>query len=239
MAEEYRVSPRDEAIEKIEGYIWKNQLKSNAKLPSERDLCEMWGVSRSTLRAAILRLIDEGRLYNRLGSGTFVAPPKVLRTLQDLRSLEEYTQEYGRVLTSRVISMNLMEGNKKVCQKLHIPLGRRIFELTRVRYFDEVPGSLDFSYIEAERFPRIECFDFARESFYAVLKGEYGIHITGGEEKIGVTYASAAEASHLGMAVESPLFFISGIVWDEQEIPIEYFKSVARPDRVRFASTLR
>jgi GntR family transcriptional regulator len=234
-----KVSPRDEAAENIEGYIADHKLEPHSKIPSERDLCEMWGFNRTTLRSAISRLIEEDKLYNKLGSGTFVAPPKVVRNLQDLKSLAVYTHEYGSVLTSKVISMNVIESNKKISQKLHIPLGRKIYELTRVRFFDNAPTSLDTSYIEFERFPRLESFDFAVESFYTVLKREYNVKIVGGEEKISITYASVVEGNLLSIPVETAVFYLNGIIWDEEEIPIEYFKSIVRSDKVRFASVLK
>jgi len=199
----------------------------------------MWGFNRTTLRSAICRLIEEGKLYNKLGSGTFIAPPKVVRNLQDLKSLAEYSQEYGSVLTSQVVSLKVIESNKKIAQKLRIPLGTKVYELVRIRAFDDEPTHIDTSYIEFVRFPRFEGFDFSKRSLYTVLKTEYDIKIVGGEEKIGITYASTLEAKLLSIPVETAVFFLNGTIWDEKEIPIEYFKSVVRSDRVRFASVLK
>ena len=50
---EHRVAPGVEAIEKLEDFIVVNRLAPNTRIPSERDLCEMWGISRSTLRQAV------------------------------------------------------------------------------------------------------------------------------------------------------------------------------------------
>jgi GntR family transcriptional regulator len=239
MMEELKVSPRDEAAENIEGYIALHKLLPHTRIPSERDLCELWGFNRTTLRSAICRLIEEGKLYNKLGSGTFIAPPKVVRNLQDLKSLAEYSHEYGSILTSQVVSLTVLESNKKIAQKLRIPLGRKVYELVRIRAFDDEPTHIDTSYIEFERFPGFERFDFSKESFYNILKTEYNIKIIGGEEKIGITYASALEAKLLSIPVETAIFFLNGFIWDEKEIPIEYFKSVVRSDKVRFASVLK
>lgn len=43
---------------------------------SERQLCEQYGVSRTTVRQAIARLVQEGLLYHVKGKGTFVRPPE-------------------------------------------------------------------------------------------------------------------------------------------------------------------
>ncbi|MEE2740372.1 MAG: GntR family transcriptional regulator, partial [Pseudomonadota bacterium] len=64
-------------------------------LPSERDLSEMAGISRVTVRKAIEQLIEEGVLFRKQGSGTFVArrieaPASVLSSFtHDARSRGE------------------------------------------------------------------------------------------------------------------------------------------------------
>ncbi|MBQ7736208.1 MAG: FadR family transcriptional regulator [Oscillospiraceae bacterium] len=45
------------------------------KLPSEAQLCEMFGVSRSSVRAAIQRLLAQGLVETRVGIGSFVRIP--------------------------------------------------------------------------------------------------------------------------------------------------------------------
>ncbi|HMJ95715.1 MAG TPA: GntR family transcriptional regulator [Thermoleophilaceae bacterium] len=49
------------------------------RLPSERELCEEFGVSRAVVRPALDILERQGHIVRVQGSGTFVAPPK--RTL--------------------------------------------------------------------------------------------------------------------------------------------------------------
>jgi GntR family transcriptional regulator len=237
--EEFRLSPRDEAAEKIESFIIKNKLQPHTKIPSERDMCELWGFNRTTLRSALKRLLEEGKLYNKLGSGTYIAPLKVVRNLQDLRSLAEYTQDYGSVLTTKLLSLSALEANKKISQKLHVPLGTQIYELVRIRSINDEPALIDTVFIEYDRFPNFDQIDFSKKSLNNVIRTEFGIRIIGGEEKIGITYTSSYEAKILGIAVETPVFLLTGNIWDENEEPITYFKSVVRADKVRFASVLK
>ena len=75
--------PREEATELIECYIRRMDLQPYERLPSERELCQLWNLNRSTLRNAIRKLTEEGRLYSVKGSGTYIAPSKLERNLQD------------------------------------------------------------------------------------------------------------------------------------------------------------
>lgn len=45
--------PREQALEQIMAYILENKLSADDKLPPEREMCQMWGVNRCTLRSAI------------------------------------------------------------------------------------------------------------------------------------------------------------------------------------------
>ena len=61
MNKSYKSRPRNEATERIEFYISSNNLPPYSRIPSERDMCEMWNINRTTLRSAIRRLINEGK----------------------------------------------------------------------------------------------------------------------------------------------------------------------------------
>ena len=84
--EHFQHKPLIEAVERIESYINGNILPPTTGFQASGDLCEMWEMNRTTLRSAIRSLIDEGKLYNKVGSGTFVSEPKLTRNLQDMQS---------------------------------------------------------------------------------------------------------------------------------------------------------
>ncbi|GMQ61527.1 GntR family transcriptional regulator [Vallitalea maricola] len=239
MIEEYRSTPRDEATEKIECFIIKNNLQPHTKIPSERDMCEMWGFNRTTLRSAIKRLIIDGKLYNKKGSGTFVADPKIERNLQDLKSLTELINVRGNKLSSKVISLKVMECNKQISKKLHISLGSKVYELVRLRSINNEPTFMETSYLDYNRFQNLDHYDIVKESLYNILKSEYKVNIIGGEEKIGITYVNSFEAELLNIEEDTAVFFLNGVTWDENNIPLEYFKSLVRADKVKFSSTLK
>ncbi len=76
----------DIIIEMIE----EGNLQEDDRLPSERELCETYDVSRSTVRQAIQELEKEGYIYRLHGKGTFVSPE---RFKQDLLEFYSFTEE--------------------------------------------------------------------------------------------------------------------------------------------------
>ena len=239
MIRDYRSRPQDEATEKIEWLISKNQIKPHVKLPSERDLCELWNLNRTTLRSAIKRLIAEGKLYSKKGSGTFVAEPKIVRNLQDSQSITELLADQGRDFESKVLSFRLISCTKPLSQVLHVPIGQGIYELIRLRMLEGEPLMLERTCLSEERFLGLIQVDFEKESLYEVLKNRYGVVIFGGEEKVAMTYAGKNEAEQLNLTEGTALFYLDGVAWDEKEEPIESFQSWVRADRIQLFSILK
>ena len=59
--------------EMLQNKIEQGTYFSHQKLPSERDLCQHYNLSRMTARRALKELIAEGFAYTRIGKGTFVS----------------------------------------------------------------------------------------------------------------------------------------------------------------------
>lgn len=238
MEQRQQIRHRDEAVELIECYLLSHNLAPHGKLPGEREMCEMWGLNRTTLRAAIRRLIEMGRLYSLKGSGTYVAPPKLERNLQDAKSTTESVRGSGHKLKTRVLEAQIVEASQYVAEKLQVPVGRNVFRMRRLRIMDGIPYMIETNYVNLDLCPRLIDYDFSDESLYRVLS-YHGIYPTQGYESVGITYATESEAKYLQVSEGGHLFFLTGVAQDSNGIPVEYFKSVARSDKVRFSSVLR
>lgn len=82
-----RVRLREQIADHIQSLIAAHQLQAGAQLPSERELAQLLGVSRHTVREAIGALIERGIIVMKAGSGTFVAD---LQPASITDSLERY-----------------------------------------------------------------------------------------------------------------------------------------------------
>lgn len=67
-----QVTSSEEVVTRLRGMIQRGELCAGDRLPPERDLAKLLGVSRPTLRAGIRSLIAVGALQSKQGSGTFV-----------------------------------------------------------------------------------------------------------------------------------------------------------------------
>jgi len=238
MNRKHAISSRDLATELIEGYIIDNDLQPDDRLPSERDMCAMWDLNRTTLRNAIQRLVDTGVLYCKMGSGTYVAKPKLVRNLQDVYGFSEAVRLAGRVPGARMVYAVLREADKTVMRNLHVPLGTKIFDTKRVRLIDGVPCSIETTIVNTKNCKGIEQHDFGREALFDVLREAYGIRVTSGDERISITTLDASEAELLGMEEGHPAIYKSGVMMDANDEPIICYHTTALSEYVRYATEM-
>ena len=217
-----KIRPQDMAMEQIQWYIQENQLKPHTQLPSERELCTMWQMNRSTLHTAIQQLIEERKLYSVKGSGTFVAPPRLVRDIKGIQSTSEAMRKTGYFLWTEV---------------LQIKEGDKVFHLYRLRIRNNVPLMIENSYINYEQCEGLEAHNFAEESLYKVLR-DLGILLTKGTEKVEITFATEEEAKLLKVEEGQYLYYQSGVVNDDRGVGIEFFRIMARPDQVQYTNVL-
>ena len=88
---------------KIEEAIRQKKLVPGTKLPSERELCESFAVSRTALREALRRLSARGLISVRKGSGMFVSE---IKTEDAIKSLNLYYDlKFDSNLISQIIEV--------------------------------------------------------------------------------------------------------------------------------------
>ena len=233
-----KTAPLMEAIEKLEDFIIVNRLKAHTRIPSEKDLCDLWGVSRSTLRQAVDELVENGVLYRVMNKGVFVSEKKYPRDMAGVDAMVRDLVNQGNVVSKHIISMNTIEATKQISRKLMVRLGTKVYEIIRCRVINDVPCTIETTYINAEKYPGFIDLYSETASMDTLFKGEYNAIQTTGTEHINVTYALQEEADMLQIEVGSPLFYASGISLDQNGETVMYYKQLIRPDKFVFVCTV-
>ncbi len=234
----YKPRPKELATEYLEAYILENNLKANDKLPPERELSEMWGMNRITLRSAIASLEAAGRLYSVQGRGTMVAP-RHIRTLQDLEGFSKSVSRYGAHTKTHLLSFSTVECDKHLAQRFKRTLGEKLYRISRLRIIENTPMMIENAFIPCELAPRLEEHDLVKGSLYDILENVYGLEIDHGQEKTSITAVNAEEAEYLEIEPDSPAFWIVSTTKAPDDTVIEYCRTIARIDVVEMSSVLR
>lgn len=86
----------EEIVAKVKDMIEKGRLKSGDQLPGERELAEVFRVSRSSVREALRSLESQGFLQSRQGDGTYIANQPVESLVNPLASVI-FTEKDGQM----------------------------------------------------------------------------------------------------------------------------------------------
>jgi GntR family transcriptional regulator len=139
----------------LRGAIENGIIGPEDALPPERDLAEMLGVSRITVRKAIDELVDDGLLIRKQGSGTFVSN-RVEKNFAKLTSFSEDMRARGR--EPRSVWLNRATGTVTPEESLTLRSspGTPVFRFHRIRYADDAPMALEYATVIASCLTSLE-----------------------------------------------------------------------------------
>jgi GntR family transcriptional regulator len=204
-----------------------HELTVGDTIPSERLLCEQFGVSRMTVRQAVDALVVEGLLAREQGRGTFVAPMKVDLEVR-LASFGEEMQRRGMAPSSKVLAAEVVAATPDIADALDILPGERVFSLYRVRFADGEPMAIEQTWLPSQLVPGL--FDSAvPDSIYGELRRR-GLEPDWGEDTVAATEADAQDAELLRIPVGKAVLRLTRRTFAGQTACV-YSRSVYRADR--------
>ncbi|MBQ6333829.1 MAG: GntR family transcriptional regulator [Erysipelotrichaceae bacterium] len=227
-----------EAIEKLEDFIKVNRLKAHTRIPCEKDLCDLWGISRSTLRQAVDELVENGVLYRVMNKGVYVGEARYPRDMAGVTAMVKDLIDQGHLVSKEILSMEEIEANKQIARKLRVRLGTKVYEIIKCRRIDSVPCTIETTYINAERYPGFITYYNENESMDPIFQNYYDTVQTSGTEHINVSYATQAEAEILGIESGAAMFYASGVALDQNGETVMYYKQLIRSDKFVFVATV-
>ncbi len=193
-------------IEKING----EEIKTDEAIPSERELMEMFNVSRITVRRAVDELAAEGYLYKIQGKGTFVKGNSRTTGLSYATSCTREIAQQGFKPSRKIIAISFEKCTKKIARILEIEDGDEVVHIERIYYADNVPVNYSNNYIVASRFPGIGSYDLNKYSLYELFEKEYGMRVEGATRYIEAIGAYDEVADWLEVPDGYPLLHFHG-----------------------------
>ncbi len=202
-------------------------------IPSERELCERYGISRMTARQSITELVSEGLLYREQGKGTYVGRPKIAQQLLRLTGFTEDMQARAQRPGARVLSAEMWPADEATAERLRVKLGQPVYKLRRLRLADSEPLALETSCITFIGCERLLESDLERDSLYQLLAHSFDMPPLEAEQELEADLAGEEEARLLDVPVGSPVLRTRRVTTTRRNQPVEYATSVYRGDKYR------
>lgn len=202
------------------------------KIPTEKELQDLYGVSRITVRKAIEGLVFEGILVKRQGIGTTVSRKRISDANQQLKGFTEKMKEQGVQVDTRVLEVERISGSGRIAEHLGIGEEEELLYVKRLRLTDGEPMAVFTSYIPA--FLGVDPGEDFSGSLFEMLEGKYGVQIDFSDRVITASLASKETADLLGIKKGDPLFVVNYVTYDRLGRPVEYAEGLYRSDKYQY-----
>ncbi|HEL1557071.1 TPA: GntR family transcriptional regulator [Streptococcus suis] len=234
--EKYNVIAND-----VRKKILNGVYKANDQLPFEKDLCEVYEVSKMTVKKALDILVSEGLIIKRRGAGTFVKDLSV----EEMEKMIVGSQMRGtsayyptRTVTSKVLHFEIIAASEKVANKLNIAIGSFVYDIERVRLLDGSPLVMENTFMPVSVIPDLRLKN-VEESIYEYIQDALGMKIQSAHRNITVRKASDAEVQHLELEQGDPVGIVEQIGFLSNGTTFEYSISTHRYDTFSIEMMIR
>ncbi|MCX7668543.1 MAG: GntR family transcriptional regulator, partial [Anaerolineae bacterium] len=136
-------------LQQIEAGRW----KVGEKIPTEEELCALFGLSRTTVRKALDTLVYAGHLTRQKSRGTFVAEKLVEGLVNRAAGFYDDMARQGIRVVSKVLKKQVIQPPDKIARELQLGLGEPVIALDRLRFIRDEPVILVSCYLPFELFP--------------------------------------------------------------------------------------
>jgi GntR family transcriptional regulator len=215
-------------IKKIE-----KDYEENEQILSEREICDKYDVSRTTVRQAMDELEKEGYIYKVHGKGTFVSPKKLNQDLISFYSFTEEMKKIGKNPSSEVTGFEIIQASDKIASKFKMESGDLLFKISRIRKADNIHMIYETTYLPFNRFKELVKEDLVEKPMYDVLIKKFNVKLTSAEEIFQPILTNKLESIYLGIKEGNPSLRIERITYENKDV-IEYTVSVARGDKFKY-----
>lgn len=216
------------------------EIKSNAYpvdslIPTEKEISEMFDISRTTVRQAITELVQEGWLYRIKSKGTFVARTKIKQDfIRRLEPFNEQIERTGRRPSTVLLALEIVDMPDHAASALQCQPGEKAVFLHRKRCADDEPIVTVETYLPYSCCAFLMEYDMAVKSMYNVLAQKDETRICRVNRTLEAVAANAGDSRLLNIRSGKPIHLFHTIGYNKNDKPIEYSIARYRGDRNRF-----
>ncbi|MBR0396749.1 MAG: GntR family transcriptional regulator [Eubacterium sp.] len=215
-------------------------VSADGKVIGERELAELFGTSRTTIRKAIDSLCDQGTLRRYHGRGTYVKNIRDTRLSQSLYSVTrcaQYYEEQNLDPKVTLIARERIPANAIIASYLKIRQGDPVVRIRKLFGANRYIFNLTDAYVSLAYFPEAERLDFT-DPVCEVLRREFGAVPRRTDNTIEAILPPPEVAALLKIKTSKPVLLFEAIttgIAEGRSVPLEYYKTWHRTDSLRFS----
>lgn len=220
--------------------IKEGSFTPDSPIPSERELCHQYNLSRTTVRQAINEAVQEGVLVRKQGKGTYVVPRKITQGLMKITSFEKTITNQGMVPSTKVVEYKEIYPDVEIAHFLNVSINEKIVILVLLGMANQESMVYYTSY-----FPLAIGHYMGKKALYKEKLGQTfstydlydedcGYSATSNQQIFEASVADDSLKKQLRIKRLAPVFLVISLVRDKHDKILEYRKAFYRGDRYKF-----
>lgn len=215
----YRTVMRD-----IKQNILENKY-DGMRLPDERSLADHYQVSRSSMKRAMELLSQQGIVFKKRGSGTFINPlylknQSLFRYDGSNLGLTDSLKVPGKTQGIKLIDFNVIPAPKAIAQDLFLEPNDFVYEFHRLRLLNGQPFLLETGYLPIKIVPELKP-EHLKKSLFNYLEDKQNKVVTKAFLNITVAPSNENDQKCLQLKKTEPVGVIEGIFFLDDGTPFE------------------
>jgi len=223
----------------LASWIRLSKLRPHEKIPSERQLCERFSVSRMTVRQALGKLKEEGFIYTRQGKGMYVAePPSGFELAFVLTGYNEETIPMRGVLSSTIIGARLIHATAELAEALDLPPGEELVKIERLRLLRGVPVGIQTIHVPHRLCPGYLDHDLSHNASLEIIRDDYHLPLENITQVVKAGLSGPREMEYLKLSHPVPMLILERKSFLSSGEVVQFSKGAYLADCCRLLLTL-
>jgi GntR family transcriptional regulator len=224
------------AEQELRQAIARGTFRPGTQLPTEAELCQMLGVSRTVVREALRVLEENGLVTRRHGVGTFVRDHPILKNLNFNFGITEMIESAGLISGTSHLAIQSEIADQEQAEQLRVSLGTPLVTVERVRTADGRPVVYSLDTLAESLLQRAE-FDpqlLLTQSLYNILQASLGKVIEYGIARLLPVTAPSFVTEKLALPPGALTLYIVQTDYSPNDEPLVYSREYHLPDAFDF-----
>lgn len=183
--------------DQVKVMIERGEIKSDEMIPTEKELCETYNLSRTTIRQAMNDLERGGFIHRVRGKGSFVRNEKIFVIIPAVIKYYDEIKKISHVTKSRILKIEIEAAGPYIADKMNVSPDEKICKIKWVRYKKSEAVVFETLNILYSRVEGIEKLNLKDEKLIDVLKNVYKIEVDGLKEYLSAGKINDVESGYL------------------------------------------
>lgn len=216
----------DKILQQIQQNAWPDD-----KLPSEKELMEIYDVSRDTVRKALQRLNENGYIIRAQGKASTILRNKDIEV--PVMTLDSFKEQHEKDSKTEVILLEKIPAGNAIAERLQIHPKEEVFHLIRVRHIKGSRMILDEDYFPLSIVPSLSKED-AVHSVYDHIERQLQLKIGFASRKLSAAKASDFDQQQLDLGDYNTVIVVTSYGYLQDGRLFQYNESHHHPEEFAY-----